>query len=113
MVGFISLAGIALSAALVIPLAIDFMNKQPLGTTFSTIGSGIFGFGMGTGRGIQELLSRSLSPQIRPAFVPEIGFRLDVPCFGHQVANTPTYNFEYISSVREGRLFMKDGAISG
>lgn len=107
--------GIILGAALVVPLALDLMQKKPLGTNFASLGrgagtlltstgKGASEFGLGVGSGIFEFVSRSFSPQIRPAFVPEIGFKLDVPCYGHQMIETPTYNGEYMQAVREGRM---------
>lgn len=106
---------LGIGTIVMVPFILDIVQKKTLGTNIATLGWGLGTFlgttgqgarlwGTGVGTGIQEFISRAFSPQIRPAFVPEIGFRLDVPCYGHQMREMPTYDFDYISAVREGRM---------
>ena len=62
-------------------VGIIFIRKE-LGETGAALGS--LGVGLGTGlssvgRGIQTFVSSILSPQIRPALVPTLGLKLELP----------------------------------
>jgi hypothetical protein len=59
---------------LVAPFAYDIIKGQPIGTSLKGIGQSIGE----VGKGIQTFISSLLSPQIRPALVPELGLRIGI-----------------------------------